>query len=285
VDSARATGYHRDVTSAPTAAAPLLCAPTLSFHALPGLPRFGAGDDLATAILESCRRAALALTASDVVIVTSKVFSRIENRFADLSQVTASTRARELAAEVGSDPRLVELVLAESSELSRKKPGALVMRHRIGIVSANASIDASNVLPPPDAAPGSGPWVLLLPSDPDASARALRDALAQRQDGVRPAVLITDSLGRPFRLGTVGTCIGLAGFPALYDQRGRSDLTGMTLKHTVTAPADQLAAAADLIAGQADEGRPVIIARGLEFRPNDAGAVALVRPADEDLYR
>jgi len=278
VDSARATGYHRGVT------APLLCASTLSFHALPGLPRFGAGDDLATAILESCGRAGLVLAASDVVIVTSKVLSRIENRFADLGRVTASARAHELADEVASDPRLVELVLSESTELSRKKPGALVVRHRIGIVSANASIDASNVLPPRDAAPGSGPWVLLLPRDPDASARALREALGQRA-GVRPAVLITDSLGRPFRLGTVGTCIGLAGFPALFDQRGRSDLTGMTLKHTITAPADQLAAAADLIAGQADEGRPVIIARGLEFEPSDTGAAALVRPPGEDLYR
>lgn len=261
----------------------IACAASLSLWALPGIKLVAPGDHLPPLILAALARAELSLADGDVVLVTSKVVSRAGGRFVDLSAVAPSPRASALAAEVGRDPRLVELVLRESSAVSRVvRGGALVVRHRLGFVCANAGIDASNAAPS-GAAPGSGPWVLLLPLDPDAEAEALRTALSAAS-GAAIGVVITDSFGRPFRLGTVGAAIGLAGVPALWDRRGDRDLFGKRLEITVTALGDQLAAAADLVAGQADEGRPVVLLRGLRFAVGSHSARELSRPADEDVY-
>ncbi|MCC6644202.1 MAG: coenzyme F420-0:L-glutamate ligase [Polyangiaceae bacterium] len=249
--------------------------------AVPGLPLVGAGDDLAALVLDRLAASSLELCAGDVVMVTSKIVSRAEGRFVDLSLVTPSVAAEELAREVRADARLVELVLSESVSVSRKRAGALVVRHRLGFVTANAGVDLSNAAPP-TAPAGSGPWALALPRDPDASAERLRRAL--RADGAL-AVIITDSFGRPFRVGTVGVAIGVAGLSPLVDQRGERDLFGRVLEHTIAARADQLAALSDLVAGQAAERQPVVVVRGVDFSPVDgASARALCRPADGDLY-
>ena len=177
---------------------------------------------------------------------------------------------------------MVELILRESSAVSRQAPGVLIVRHRLGFVVANAGIDASNAVPP-DAPPESGPWALLLPEAPDASAAAIR-ARIETDAGVSVGVVITDSFGRPFRVGTVGVAIGVSGLPPLWDRRGEPDLFGRALETTVTALADQVAAMADLVAGQAAERRPLVLVRGLRFDPVEQGAGALLRPVEDDLY-
>ena len=250
------------------------CADRLVLTALSGVPRVAPGDDLATLVRDGLARAEIALAAGDVLVVASKVVSRAEGRFVDLATVDASPRARAVAVETGQDPRLVELVLRESVAISRQAPGVLVVRHRLGFVSANAGIDRSNAAPGAD----GGDWVLLLPTDPDATARRLGDL----HPGL--GVVVSDSLGRPFRLGTVGAAIGVAGLPALVDHRGQVDLDGRALEHTATALADQVAAAADLVAGQAAEARAFVHVRGLHFDSTDGGAGDLVRPAETDLY-
>jgi coenzyme F420-0:L-glutamate ligase/coenzyme F420-1:gamma-L-glutamate ligase len=233
-------------------------------------------------VLQALQRAELTLQDQDVLVVTSKAFSRAEGRFFDLSAVDVSLRARELGAEIDKDPRIVELILRESAEISRKARGVLVVRHRLGFIGANASLDCSNAVPP-DAAPGSGPWALLLPESPDRSAEALRRQL-EAATGVSPGIVVSDSLGRPFRFGTVGAAVGVAGIPALWDRRGEKDLFGRVLEQTITALADQIAAAADLVAGQANEGRPFVLVRGLSFPPGEHSAAELLRPAGQDLY-
>ena len=258
------------------------CAGALDVRAVPGVPVVCPGDDVGALVGEALARAGMALVDHDVVVVPSKVLSRAEGRFRDLAAVVPSERARALAAQTGKDAALVELVLEESSAVSRAAPGVLVVRHRLGFVAAQASIDASNA-EPLDPPPGTGPWVLLLPLDPDASAERLRAALSARF-GAAIGVVVSDSLGRPFRLGTVGAALGLAGLPALWDRRGDRDLFGRVLEQTVTGLADQVAAAADLVLGQADEGYAAAVVRGLRFRPGQHAASELLRRADQDLY-
>jgi coenzyme F420-0:L-glutamate ligase / coenzyme F420-1:gamma-L-glutamate ligase len=260
----------------------IACSERLEVHALPGLPLVGRGDDLAALALAALERARFVLAAGDVVVVTSKVVSRAEGRFVELPSVTPSARALALAAETGKDARLVELVLRESTQVSRVARDVLVVRHRLGFVTANAGIDCSNAVPP-DARAGSGPWALLLPEAPDATARALRERL-QAASGAAVGVVISDSFSRPFRLGTVGAAIGCAGLPPLWDRRGERDLHGRVLENTITALADQVAACADLVAGQAAEGRPLVLVRGLRFTPSDEAARALCRAPEGDLY-
>jgi coenzyme F420-0:L-glutamate ligase/coenzyme F420-1:gamma-L-glutamate ligase len=257
------------------------CSDRLEVLAVPGVPLIGAGDDLA-AIVRDALHARCPLADGDVVVVTSKVVSRAEGRFVDLSGVEPSQRAVELAREIGKEPQVVELILRESTHVSRKAPGVLVVRHKLGFVVANAGIDLSNAVPR-DAVDGTGPWVLLLPEAPDSSAAAIRRAL-EEASGARVGVVISDSFGRPFRLGTVGAAIGAAGLPPLWDRRGEADLFGRPLERTVTALADQVAAAADLVAGQANEGRALVHVRGLSFDPSDEPASALCRDRDGDLY-
>lgn len=250
----------------------------LSLAALPNMPLVRPGDDLAALIVASLHEAEIALDAHDVLVVTSKLVSKAEGRFFDLNAVTPSTRAAEIAAQTGKDPRLVELILRESSAVSRLRADVLIVRHRLGFTLANAGIDHSNV------GPDGEDWVLLLPEDPDASARRLRAALAERT-GVAPGIVISDSHGRPFRLGTVGVAIGLAGIPALADMRGARDLFGRMLRVTVTGLADEIAAAAGLLSGQGAESRPVVLVRGLTLPPVESTAAELVRPPELDLYR
>lgn len=258
------------------------CSERLEVVALPGVPLVRRGDDLAALALAAVDRARLTLADGDVLVVTSKVVSRAAGRYVALPSVEPSPRALALATETGHDPRHVELVLRESVAVSRVARQVLVVRHRLGFVVANAGIDFSNA-EPPDAPPGSGPWALLLPEAPDATARSLRERLAAAA-GARVGVVISDSFGRPFRFGSVGVAIGCAGLPPLWDQRGAADLHGRRLEHTITALADQVAACADLVAGQADEGRALVLVRGLQFAPSDEAARALCRPADQDLY-
>jgi coenzyme F420-0:L-glutamate ligase / coenzyme F420-1:gamma-L-glutamate ligase len=258
------------------------CSTRLELIALGGIPIVEPGDDLAQIVLTAIRNAGLMLVDGDVLCIASKMVSRIEGRFLDLSTLDVSPEAARLAKEVGKDPQLVEAILRDSESVSRKTKNALIVRHRLGFISANASIDASNAAPPlgPE---GSGPWVLLMPRNPDKSAEALRAAL-ETETGAHIGVVITDSFGRPFRVGTVGVAVGVAGLPAVYDQRGRTDLFGRPLECTVTAVADQVAAAADFVSGQADEARPVVLVRGLKFDPAQTSAQELLRDPKTDLY-
>jgi coenzyme F420-0:L-glutamate ligase/coenzyme F420-1:gamma-L-glutamate ligase len=260
----------------------ITCEQRLEAIAVPGVPLVGRGDDVPAIVSRALAGAGLFLADGDVLVVTSKLLSRAEGRFVELPRVEPSASAVELARQVGKDPRAVELILRESSGVSRQAPGVLVVRHRLGFVVANAGIDMSNAVPS-DAPPESGPWALLLPESPDASAAAIR-AYIESTSGAHVGVVITDSFGRPFRVGTVGVAIGVSGLPALWDRRGEPDLFGRVLENTITALADQVAALADLVAGQAAERRPLVLVRGLHFEPVESGASALLRSAEEDLY-
>jgi coenzyme F420-0:L-glutamate ligase/coenzyme F420-1:gamma-L-glutamate ligase len=218
-------------TDAPTSAA-------IALTALAGIPEVQPGDNLATLIFTALQRAGLRLEAGDIVAVAHKVVSKAEGRLANLAEVAPGEEALELAAAAGKDPRLVELILRESTGVSRLRPGLLIAHHRLGFTSANAGIDRSNV---PQGT--SGEWVALLPLDPDASAAKLRADL-EVYAGVRLGVIITDSHGRPFRLGTVGVALGVAGLPALWDRRGEADRYGYQLQHTEVGSADEIASAA-----------------------------------------
>lgn len=252
---------------------------SLTLTALPDFPHVQPGDALPQLILASLAAAGLTLQPGDVLAVAQKIVSKAEGRLVNLASVTPGVRALEVAAQTEKDPRMVELILQESEEISRMRPGVLVVRHRLGFVSANAGIDRSNV-PQPD----GGEWVLLLPRDPDASAGALRHALLQAT-GVAVGIVITDSHGRPFRLGTVGVALGVAGLPALWNRRGEPDLYGYQLQHTDVGVADEIAAAAGLLMGQAAEGAPVVLLRGLAFSAPPGRAADLIRPRTLDLYR
>ncbi|MBN2471389.1 MAG: coenzyme F420-0:L-glutamate ligase [Anaerolineae bacterium] len=251
---------------------------TLVFQALSGIPLVQPGDDLAAFILDGLEQAGLALNVHDILIVSSKVISKAEGRWVDLRTVVPSSEAMKLALATEKDPRLVELILRESVAVSRHRKGVLIVRHRLGFTSANAGIDHSNVGIEGD------DWVLLLPEDPDASARRLRAELAAR-NGVAPGIVISDTHGRPFRLGNAGVAIGLAGVPGLLDLRGHADLFGRELRATIVAVADAIAAAAGLLSGEADEGRPVVLLRGLALPEADDSATELNRQAEFDLYR
>jgi coenzyme F420-0:L-glutamate ligase / coenzyme F420-1:gamma-L-glutamate ligase len=247
--------------------------------AVPGLPMVQAGDDLVALIVDGLTRAGRDLRDKDVVVIAQKIVSKAEGQQIDLASITPSEEAAALAAEVGKDPRLVAVILSESVRVVRKRPNLMIMQHRLGFVMANAGVDHSNV-----AAPGQPESVLLLPADPDSSAARLRDGLTQRFSA-KIAVVVNDSFGRPWRRGTCGVAIGAAGLPALIDLRGRPDLFGRTLEVSILGFADEIAAAASLLQGQADEAQPVVVVRGLRWTAPDAPAAALVRSPEEDLFR
>ena len=251
----------------------------LSLHALADFPLIRPGDDLAAILIERLIGEELTPRAGDVIVLAQKIVSKAEGRIVDLAMVVPSPRAIALGAEIGKDPRLVEAILSCSTRVVRRRPNLLIMEHELGFVMANAGVDHSNL-----AAPGAPDQALLLPADPDASAAALRARLVAHS-GVEVAVVITDSFGRPFRRGSCGVAIGAAGLPALVDLRGTPDLFGRTLEVTLVGLADEIAAAASLLQGQADEGQPVVVLRGLRWSAPDAPAGALVRPAEEDLFR
>ena len=254
-------------------------AATLQLIAVPGLPRVQEGDDLVGLVIAGLAGAGLSLQADDVIVFAQKIVSKSEGRFVDLATVTPSPHALELAAQVEKDARLVELVLSESRRIVRTAKDVLIVEHRLGFVMANAGVDQSNV-----AEPGGRDMALLLPVDPDASAARLK-AEFERHACCALGVIINDSFGRPWRLGTVGIAIGSAGLPAMLDQRGETDMFGRTLRVTVVAYADEIAAAASLLMGQAAEARPVIVVRGLHRRDPQLPAAALLRPPGEDLFR
>jgi coenzyme F420-0:L-glutamate ligase/coenzyme F420-1:gamma-L-glutamate ligase len=251
----------------------------LTIAGLKGVPLVKTGDDLAALALAAYADTGLVPEDGDVLVVAQKIVSKAEGRMVDVSTVEPSPQAVALAAEVEKDPRLVEVVLSESRRVVRHRPNLMIVEHRLGYVMANAGIDHSNV------APDDGTErVLLLPVDPDASADALRQQLAERT-GKRIAIIISDSFGRPFRRGTVGIALGAAGLPAVIDWRGHPDLFGRKLEVTETGFADEIAAAASLVQGQADEATPIVLVRGLKWSAPDAPGAALVRPAEHDLFR
>lgn len=253
---------------------------SVSLFPLQDFPRVEPGDALDELIVRAADD--VGLCDGDIVVLAQKIVSKAEGRYVDLAAVTPSAEAERLAAITRKDPRVIELVLSESVEVLRAVPGVIIVRHRLGHVLANAGIDRSN-LPHADDDPASE-RVLLLPRDPDASARSLRERL-QRKTGRRLAALIIDSVGRAWRNGTCGMAIGSAGIEAVRDLRGQPDLFGRRLETSELGFADEIAAAASLVMGQAAEGRPVVIVRGVTWQESDQSAVNTVRPIESDLFR
>jgi coenzyme F420-0:L-glutamate ligase/coenzyme F420-1:gamma-L-glutamate ligase len=246
---------------------------------LRGIKLVEPGDDLGAITVAAFAANGLAAEEGDVLVVAQKIVSKSEGRYVDVAKVEPTDRATVLAAEVDKDPRFVEVVLSESKRVVRYRPGLLIVEHRLGFVMANAGIDHSNV-----AAAGDVERVLLLPLDPDGSAQGLRQYLTG-VFGVGLAVIISDSFGRPWRKGTVGVALGAAGLPAFVDLRGHADLFGRELLVTETGFADEIAAAAGLLMGQADEAVPMVLVRGLTWSAPDQPGAALIRPAEHDLFR
>lgn len=252
--------------------------PALEIRAVPGLPMVKPGDDLAALIRAGLQAAGLLpLLPFDVLVVAQKIVSKAEGRMVEVPSVTPSAEAERLAAETAKDPRFVEILLRESARIVRARPNLIIVEHKRGWIMANAGIDHSNVGPEDGVE-----RVLLLPEDPDASAARLREALAP---GLNFGVVINDSFGRAWRRGTCGVAIGAAGIPGLLDLRGRPDLFGRTLQVSISGFADEIAAAASLVQGQAAEAQPVVLLRGLRWDLPATDAHELVRPAAEDLFR
>ena len=252
---------------------------SLTAFAVPGFPLVKPGMDLATVIADAVTTGGFRLIDGDVLVIAQKVVSKSEDCYVDLSNVRPRKRAKELGTATGKDPRLVEVILSESRRVVRHRFGVLIVEHRLGFVLANAGVDQSNV----DPAVGSEP-VLLLPKDPDESAVRLRSRLAERFK-CDLAVVISDSFGRAWRLGTAGVALGAAGLPALVDLRGKPDLYDRRLRVSEVGFADEIASAASLLMGQADEGCPVVILRGLRWTAPTTPASKLLRSADQDLFR
>ena len=246
---------------------------------LSGIPLVQPGFDLAQLTADGFAATGIVPEDGDVLVVAQKIVSKAEGRIVDVSAVEPSDEAIALAGETGKDPRLVQVILSESRRIVRHRENLIIAEHQLGFVMANAGIDHSNV------APGDGvERVLLLPEDPDASATRLRQRLRELT-GKDVAVIISDSFGRPWRRGTVGIALGAAGLPAVIDWRGLPDLFGRALEVTETGFADEIAAAASLVMGQADEGRPIVLVRGLAWTAPGAPAADIVRPPEHDLFR
>ena len=245
---------------------------------LPDIPLVQSGDDLVAIVLAGVDAAGMALQNGDIVALAQKIVSKSEGQIVDLKTVTPSSAAFAWAVETDKDPRLVELVLQESTEVLRAHIGVMIVRHRLGHVGANAGIDQSNV------APDADELALLLPKDPDASAARLRTGILQRT-GCNVGVIINDSIGRPWRVGNLGLAIGSAGIMALEDRRGDVDMFGRELKITLIPRADNLAAAASLLMGEAAEASPIVVIRGLPEEHSEQTSAVLVRPKDKDLFR
>jgi coenzyme F420-0:L-glutamate ligase/coenzyme F420-1:gamma-L-glutamate ligase len=252
---------------------------SLEVIALTGLPLIKAGDDLVELIASSLKRNGVEPRARDVLVVAQKIVSKAEGRMVDLATIKPSPQAIALAADVDKDPRLVETILSESVRVVRARRNVLIVEHRLGFIMANAGVDQSNV------GPGDGASrVLLLPENPDLSAQLLRRGLAAAT-GIDLAVVINDSFGRAWRQGTAGVAIGVAGLPGLIDLRGRPDLFGRTLEASIIGFADEVAAAASLVMGQADEASPVVLIRGLRWSAPESTAASIIRSPNEDLFR
>lgn len=251
----------------------------VTYFAVPGLPPIEPGDDLVKLVAAALNAERFPLLSGDVVVVAQKIVSKAENRYVSLKDVMPSEKAKALAAEIGKDARYVEAILSETAEVVRYRHNILIVAHRLGYVMANAGIDQSNI-----AHAGGEERVLLLPSDPDRSAAALKAGLDQAF-GADVGVIINDSFGRPWRNGVVGVALGAAGLPSLLDMVGKPDMFGRPMQVTEIAVADEIAAGASLLMGQAAEGLPVVVVRGLKFDAPVRNASALIRPRERDMFR
>jgi coenzyme F420-0:L-glutamate ligase/coenzyme F420-1:gamma-L-glutamate ligase len=247
-------------------------------HPLCALPEIQAGDDLASLLASHLASTDPGLVQGDILVVTQKIVSKAEGRFVELSSVKVSSEAEKLGTLTRKDPALVELVLRESSAVIRAVPNVLIVRHKLGHVMANAGIDASNV------GVKGARHVLLLPEDPDASAGRIAAACRART-GIRPGVIISDSFGRPWRIGTTNVAVGIAAAPAVLDERGKPDRDGRVMQVTQIAFADAIAAAAGLAMGEGAEGIPACVVRGIRWSESDQSSFDLLRPASEDLFQ
>ena len=254
---------------------------TLTFTPLPQIPLICPGDNLADMLLASLQTARITLEDSDILIIAQKVVSKAEGQLVNLATVTPSKEALDLAQRSEKDPRLVELILRESKEVLRIRPGTIIVEHRLGFICASAGIDHSNVRGE-EGSPDD--WVLLLPKDPDRSALEIRRKIKIAK-GNRIGVMIIDSHGRAWRLGTIGTAIGISGLPGVVDERGWKDLFGYQLKITIVAAADELAAAASLVMGEAAEGIPAVHVRGFPYALRECSLKELIRSKENDLFR
>jgi coenzyme F420-0:L-glutamate ligase/coenzyme F420-1:gamma-L-glutamate ligase len=253
----------------------------LTLTPLSGIPLIRQGDNLADIVLNGLQEKNITLEDNDILVFAQKIVSKAEGRAVNLVTVKPSKRATELAAQTQKDARLVELILQESNEVLRTRPGTIIVEHKLGFVCANAGIDHSNVAGAGNAAEE---WVLLLPAEPDRSAEQIRREVASKI-GKQTGILIIDSHGRAWRNGTVGVAIGIAGLPGLQDLRGQPDLFGFTLRITQVGVADELAAAASLAMGQAAEGTPVVHVRGFPYSFREGSLKELIRPKEQDLFR
>jgi coenzyme F420-0:L-glutamate ligase / coenzyme F420-1:gamma-L-glutamate ligase len=254
---------------------------TVELKALRGLPLIEPGDDLAAILIEGIRANGLTPHPRDVLVLAQKIVSKAEGRYRRLADIAASERAKELAPRCLKDPRLVEIILSESAEVMRCVRGVLITRHRLGFVMANAGVDQSNI----EHSGGDDDRVLLLPEDPDRSAAAIKARL-DAAFGVAFGIVINDSFGRAWRNGVTGVTLGVAGLPALIDMVGKPDLFGRALRVTEIAFADEIAAAASLVMGQADERQPAVLVRGLDWGADaEKSAQALIRPRELDLFQ
>jgi coenzyme F420-0:L-glutamate ligase/coenzyme F420-1:gamma-L-glutamate ligase len=250
----------------------------LNFTALDGLPLVESGDPLGALLAAGLRNNGIVPEDGDVIVIAQKVVSKAEGRFVNLGTVTPSCRAIALAEDVQKDPRLVEVILSEATDVVRHRPEVLIVAHRLGFVVANAGVDQSNV------GSDDGERVLLLPNDPDGSAARLKEEL-DHEFQVDLGVIISDSFGRPWRNGVVGVALGAAGVPALRSLVGTPDLFGRTMRVTEVAIADELAAAATFLMGESNEGIPAVHVRGVERVSAAVPAAALIRARETDLFR
>jgi coenzyme F420-0:L-glutamate ligase/coenzyme F420-1:gamma-L-glutamate ligase len=242
---------------------------SISIFPLTGIPLIQPGDDLPRILGDAVERLDTHLQSGDVLVIAQKIVSKAEGRYVDLDRITPSAYAVEVAQQCRKDPRLIEVILSESSGVVRVRPDLIITRHRLGFVSANAGVDRSNVAP-------DG-------IERDRSAAHIQSAM-QVRFGVEVGVIIADSHGRPHRMGTVGVAIGLSGLPGVEDWRGRKDLFGYTLQHTEVGVADQIAGAGTLLLGQAAEAIPAVIVRGVPHEKRDGNAQEINRPRELDLF-
>jgi coenzyme F420-0:L-glutamate ligase/coenzyme F420-1:gamma-L-glutamate ligase len=253
----------------------------LTFTSLPKIPLIQPGDDLAEILLASLQAARITPEDGDILVLAQKIVSKAEGRLINLSTISPTEEALELAKQSEKDPRLVELILQESREVLRVRPGTIIVEHRLGFVCASAGIDHSNVTGKDGNSAG---WVLLLPENPDHSALEIRRKI-KITTGIRLGVMIIDSHGRAWRVGTIGTAIGISGLPSLVDKRGWKDLFGNRLKTTIVAAADELAAAASLAMGEAAEATPAVHVRGFPYPLREGSLSELLRARKQDLFR
>jgi coenzyme F420-0:L-glutamate ligase/coenzyme F420-1:gamma-L-glutamate ligase len=254
---------------------------SLVLSPLPNIPMIQTGDDITGIIINALMHGKITLQDGDILVLAQKIISKSEGRWVNLISIKPSAQVESMAKKVDKDPRLVEVILRESNQVIRTRTGTIIVEHRLGFICANAGIDHSNVAGNGD---NEEDWVLMLPEDPDASAQKIRNEL-QAKSGSTLGVMIIDSHGRAWREGVVGVAIGLSGLPGIVDMRGKSDLFGYTLKITTIGVADELAAAASLVMGQANEATPIVHVRGFPYPLRDGHLKELLRPKEQDLFR